>query len=306
MSREGGKLSIRALRSLISVHRHGSFRAAADAEHLTPAAISQQMRSLELSLDLVLFDRSERTMQLTETGLDLVTEASGIVAAYDNLAETVGALDNLSGELILGAVPTTLTGLVPLALSQLKLAHPGVKIRIVPGLSNQLLLQLHRGQIHAAIISRPEILPASLAFSQIAREELTLLVAASISVSSPVDLLKSLPFIRFNRDAVVGRQIEAWLQQNDILVNDVMELEGLDAISSMVAAELGISIVPNLCIAENRHLPLKTISLGKDAPCRTLGLVRHKDTPRTKFIGAVEYALIRAVEIGELNWTTPS
>ena len=57
-------MSIRALRSIISVHRHGSFRAAADAEFLTPAAISQQMRHLEVSWELELFDRTLRTPNL--------------------------------------------------------------------------------------------------------------------------------------------------------------------------------------------------------------------------------------------------
>lgn len=294
-------MSIRALRTLISVQKHGSFRAAADNEHLTPAAISQQMRNLEISLNLTLFDRSGRSPRLTDIGLDLVGEAALVVEAYDTLADKVAGIDDISGELILGAVPTTLTGLVPLALSQLKILHPGLQIRIVPGLSNQLLLQLDRGHIHAALISRPEILTPSLVFSKIATEELVLLVAAKIQAQSANDLLLSQPFIRFNRDAVVGRQIEAWLQSRDIVVHDAMELEGLEAISSMVAANLGISIVPKRCIDESEHLHLKTLPLGLDAPKRTLGIVRRANTPKAKIIGAAETALLKAVDTGKFT-----
>ena len=75
-------MSIRALRSLISIHRHGSFRAAAEAEHLTHAAVSQQMHNLELSRNLTLFDRSLRSPKLTATGLVLVGEADIVVAAH--------------------------------------------------------------------------------------------------------------------------------------------------------------------------------------------------------------------------------
>ena len=146
-------MSIRALRSIISVHRHGSFRAAADAEFLTPAAISQQMRHLEVSWELELFDRTLRTPKFTSTGLALVTEAESVVSAYDNLADKVKSNNEMSGELILGAVPTTLTGLVPLALSQLEKIHPDIRVRISPSLTTQLLLQIDRGQIDAAIIS---------------------------------------------------------------------------------------------------------------------------------------------------------
>lgn len=294
-------MSIRALRTLISIHRHGSFRAAAEAEHLTAAAVSQQMRNLESSWNLELFERSHRSPKLTSTGLALVGEAEIVVAAYDNLADKVSSGDEISGEIILGAVPTTLTGLVPLALSQLKTLHHGVRVRIVPGLSNQLLLQIDRGQIHAAIISKPEMLSRSLNFSKIAAEKLVLLAAESTENLTPLELLQSQPFIRFNRDAVVGRQIEAWLQNNEIVVNDAMELEGLEAISSMVAAELGISIVPKRCILESEHLPLRTISLGKGSPRRILGLVSRTDSPRVSVIKAVETALLKAVSIGEFT-----
>ncbi len=294
-------MSIRALRTLITVHRHGSFRAAAEVERLTPAAVSQQMRNLETSWNLELFDRSQRTPQLTETGLSLVGEASAVISAYDNLAEKVSMGDELSGELILGAIPTTLTGLVPLALSQLKLQHPGIRVRIVPGLSNQLLLQLERGQLHAAVISRPDVISTSLNFSEIAKEDLVLLVSHNTEALPPKELLRSQPFIRFNRDAVVGRQIEAWLQMSEISVSDAMELEGLEAISSMVAAELGISIVPQRCVTVSDHLPLKTLPLGESRPRRVLGLVSHDGAPRTSIIKAMNAALFTAVSIGEFK-----
>lgn len=288
-------MSIRALRTLISVHRYGSFRAAADAERLTPSAVSHQMKNLEGELGLQLFDRSLKTPVLTQTGLMLVGEAVGIVEAYDNLNAKVSESEELSGELILGAVPTTLTGLVPAGLSLLKLEHPGVRVRIIPGLTNELLLQLERGQIHAAIISRPDVLPKALTCSDIVAEALVLLVAESTDDRPPEELLQSLPFIRFTRDAVVGRQIEAWLQQRGIEVSDAMELEGLEAISSMVAAELGVSIVPQSCLAENDHLPLRSVPLEEKGPERVIGLVSQASSPRARVVDAVGAALREAI-----------
>ena len=127
-------------------------------------------------------------------------------------------------------------------------------------------------------------------------------MSASTKQLPPEELLRSQPFIRFNRDAVVGRQIEAWLQGRGISVKDTMELEGLEAISSMVAANLGISIVPKRCITESDQLPLKTISLGKNAPTRTLGLVSLNNTPKIRIIAAAETALLKAVELGSPNY----
>jgi len=81
-----------------------------------------------------------------------------------------------------------------------------------------------------------------------------------------------------------------------------MELEGLEAISSMVAANLGISIVPERCITKSDQLPVRTVSLGKNAPTRTLGLVRRSNTPKVRIIGATETALSKAVELGSLQY----
>ncbi|WP_186827099.1 LysR substrate-binding domain-containing protein [Shimia ponticola] len=288
-------MSIRALRTLIAISRHGSFRAAADSESLTPSAISHQMKTLEQDLQLVLFDRTAKSPVLTQTGQRLVQEAEPIVTAYDNLVERVASGDAVSGDLVLGAVPTTLSGLVPRALASLKTDAPGIRVRIVPGLSNQLMLQLERNQIHAAIISRPDILPPQLHFAEITSEDLVLLAARKAEDLSAQDMLRSQPFIRFTRDAVVGRQIEAWLQRQDITVSDAMELGGLDAIANMVALNLGVSIVPESCLAEHRHLALRTVALDGQPPKRVLGLATPKTSPREEMFKAVQMALKRAV-----------
>ena len=285
----------RALRTLIAVHRHGSFRAAAERENLTPSAVSHQMKNLEHDWKVALFDRSHKTPTLTQAGQALVVEAEEIVAAYDSLPRKVTAGDGLSGELVLGAVPTTLSALVPKGLAQLKQRHPGIRVRIVPGLSNQLLLQLARGQIHGAIISRPEVLPEPLRFSALVAEELVLLVAETVDDMDPKQLLRSKPFIRFSRDAVVGRQIEAWLQKNQIKTLDAMELDGLEAIASMVAAELGVSIIPKNRFPVHAHMPLKTIQLEDNGPKRVLGMVQSHASPRAKMCEAVEHALKAAI-----------
>lgn len=291
-------MSIRALRTLIAVHKHGSFRAAAEAENITPAAVSQQMRNLERSWNLELFERKQRSPKLTITGLALVGEAQPVVSAYDSLAQKVGAGTNVAGELVLGAVPTTLTGLIPLALSRLQISHPEIRVRVVPGLSNQLLLQIDRNEVQAAVISKPEVLPNYMDFTEIAVEKMVLLVARDTPEAQPSEILRTHPFIRFNRDAVVGRQIEDWLRRNDIIVSDAMELDGLEAISSLVAANLGVSIVPLRCVKEHENLPLKRIPLGQDSPRRVLGLAKRKDAPQTNVINAAQAAMLEAVSIG--------
>ena len=286
------------LRTLIAVDDHRTFSDAAAAVHVTHAAVSQQMKALEAELGLALFDRSRRSPELTATGRALVDKARSVVAAYDNMVLSVTEDHSPTGELTLGSVPTCMTGLVPLAVSNLKQNFPSLRIAVQPGLSRKLLSETQRGSIDAALVSRPAVIPAGMACADISVERLQLLAAPDTASDDPLHLLRSQPFIRFNRDAIVGEVIESWLQRRGILVRETMELESLEAISSMVLANLGVSIVPARSVTSPLELPVKRLPLGEDAPTRSLSLVWRTDTPRSRVIDEVRTALLGAVAIG--------
>lgn len=284
-------MSIKHLRTLVAVAEHRTFSAAADAVCLTHAAVSQQIRALETELDLTLFDRSTRTPTLNATGRALVEKAREVLRAYDNMVPSILDETSLGGEIALGAVPTTLTGLMPLAMTMLKRTCPALRLRIRPGLTSPLISALERDQLDVAVVTKPVLLPEVLRFHEIASEPLRLIASAETASDDPMELLSTRPFIRFNRDAVVGTQIETWVQSSKLRVNEAMELDNLDAIASMVHADLGVSIVPKVCVAPSHALPLKWIDLGPTTPFRILGLAFKSDTPKSRIISEIERAL---------------
>ncbi len=291
-------MTIKALRTLIAIEDNGTFTAAADAVHVTHAAVSQQMKGLEEEWQLRIFDRSRRSPTFTPLGRALVARAREVVASYDTLVASVTAGDGLAGKLHLGALPTCLTGLVPLAASLLRERHASLHVVVRPGLTNLLLAETARGNIDASIVTRPAVLPKNLDYADIAEEEIQLVTAPEIASDDPLELLHSEPFIRFSRDAVVGEIIEAWLQDNGIRVRESMELEGLETISSMVLANLGVSLIPKRSVPPRLRLPLRRISLGPGGPRRRLGLVWLRNSPRQRVIGEIVAALREAVGIG--------
>lgn len=293
-------MSIRTLKTLIAVADQGSFSAAAKEVFVTHAAVSQQIRALEDEWKVPLFDRSRRTPELTPAGRALVSKAREVVAAYDNIVPSILGNQGIEGVFSLGAVPTTLTGLVPLAVSKLKRDYSALHVVVVPGLTTSLIQQVERGQLDLAIVSKPQFIPRNLVWYDLAEEALELLASGEAEGKDPIYLLENSPFIRFSRQAVVGGLIETWLQENKIVVRESMELESLEAISSMVYYNLGVSIAPRTCVMASNALPLKHLPLGSGKGLsRMLGCISRADSVRIRAIDEMNVRLAATIREGQ-------
>lgn len=282
------------LRTLIAVHDHGTFSAAAEAIHVTHAAVSQQMKALEAEWNVAIFDRSRRTPDFTPVGRALVEKAREVVAAYDAIVPSATGDDGLRGAVSLGAVPTTLTGLAPRAIARLKASRPALHVGVTPGLTRELLRQVERGAIDAAIVTRPPALPKGLNWVDVAVEPLHLLASPETGDADAATLLAERPFIRFTRNAVVGEMIEGWLQARGVSVTESMELESLEAIASMVLCNLGVSIAPAPCVPLAPPPPLRRLPLEPSPLFRVLGLAARADTAKGRVLEEVHRALVAA------------
>lgn len=272
-----------------------TFSAAAEVVHVTHAAVSQQMQALEADLGVTLFDRAKRTPELTPIARQIVAKARVLLKDYDTLVSSVLNEDGLSGDVRLGALGTTLTGLTPRAMAVLKARFPGVGLHIRPGLTGDLLAEIERGTLDAAIVTKPHLLPPHVHFRPLAREPLQLIASRDEVSDDPFDLLQNRPFIRFNRNAVLGALIENWILSKRLSVSEAMELNSAEAISSMVQAGLGVSIVPDLAVTPQDGISVKRLSLGADAPSRTLGLAYHMDRVKTRVTEEVFSALTSVI-----------
>ena len=289
-------MSIRRLKTLIAVAEKGTFAAAATARFVSHAAVSQQMKTLEDELGVSIFDRSRRSPVLNQHGRNLVAKARDVVHAYNNMVSSVHDDDRVAGELVFGAVSTCMTSLVPRVVGMLKRRYPKLHVRVVPGLSAELQIQVERGYLDAAVLSEPPFLPNGLSWRAFAEEPLILLASLEEESDDPEWLLESRPFIRFNRRAWLGRQIDEWLQANKLNIREGMELDTLESISSMVFYQLGVSIVPRRCVPSARPLPLKRIPLGPSARPRILGVVARKDGLKFQLLEVLLAELVELVK----------
>ncbi len=289
-------MTIRLLRTLVAVADAKTFSAAAEAVHVTHAAVSQQMQTLEADLGIALFDRSRRTPELTPMAHEIVAKARKLIADYDNLVPSVLSDGGLGGTITLGALRTTLTGLTPQAMAVLKSRFPQIGLHIRPGLTGDLLTDLSRGTLDAAIVTKPHMMPVGLVFRDLVEEPMQLIAAPQEPGDDAIDLLRKRPFIRFNRRAVVGTLIDNWILAKRIRVAETMELDSPEAIASMVHENLGVSIVPDLAVKPLGGPEVKRLGLGSDAPKRMLGLAYPENTVKTPAIDGLFEALISVID----------
>lgn len=288
-------MTIRLLRTLVAIAETETFSAAAKVVHVTHAAVSQQMQTLEADLGVALFNRNKRTPELTPIGHQIVAMARKLISDYDNLVPSVLDDGGLSGVIRLGVLRTTLTGLTPQAMAALKSKYPEIGLHIRPGLTGTLIAEIERGNLDAAIVTKPHLMPVGVVFRELTQEPMQLIAATEEPENDPIKLLKSRPFIRFNRNAVVGALIDNWIVSNRIRVAETMELDSPEAIASMVHANLGVSIVPDLAVKPIDAVKVKRISLGADAPRRTLGLVYQESQLKMRAIDELFDALASVI-----------
>lgn len=285
-------MSIALLKTLITVSETGTFAAAAERMGVTQAAIGQQMRRLEAQTGQSIFDRSTGKPVMTAQGQDLVAQARDLVRSFDDLMAPETSHQALTGELKLGAVPSTLTELVPIAIKDLVRLHPDLQIRIISGLSVDLLDQVERGALDAAITSKPASLAGHLQWHSLTREPLVLITPPDVPDQSPKAHLTSALYVRHTRRAEAGQLAETWLRRNRVSVRTAMELETLEAVSRMVAHGLGVSLVPDICVPGAMFDGVARVSLGEDAPNRELGVLSRAPNRLTEELIAKMTALI--------------
>lgn len=284
-------MDVKTLYSIIAVADHGSFNAAARALGLSLSAISVQMRALEDEVGMTLFDRSRRPPPLTDEGRDFVERARELIADWERLSASLKR-DPSGGTLRIGAVHTTVSGLLPNALKRLRERLPELNIRLSTGLTHDLEAAVRGGRIDVAITSEPENLSSDLSFTAFCEEPLVVIAGTDSKGDTVRNVLQHNTYVRFNRQARVGSLIDDALAANRIKVHSTMEIDTLEGVISLVAAGLGVSVVParsGIAFPDT----IRVLRFGKSA-VRRLGLLADRRNARHHFFRPLLDALSEA------------
>lgn len=287
------------LKTFIAVVRYGGFTAAADSIGLTQSAVSSQIRRLEESLGIELFDRTRRSAELNEAGARVLGQAETLVGLYGKLGEC-GADDTAATTLRIGAIASVQSSLLPRTLAALKKQHPRLRVHIDPGLSTRLMDQLDSSEIEAAIMIRPPfgILP-EMRWQSLIYEPFKLLAPSEVKSRDWRKVISSFPFLRYERTSFGGRLVTRFLRDNGLLVNESIELDEIAGLMKLVSEGLGVALVPMV----DAYLPMPAnvhaISLGEKTFYREIGLLRKIKSPQRLMVQDLERCMRDAMTGGK-------
>lgn len=280
-------MSIRALRTLHAIARHGSFASAGAAVGLTQSAVSLQVKSLEEEFGAQLFDRSRRLPILTEAGKILLEKSAEVLALYDQLGAALTEDGTLAGRVKLGVIQTTLATYLPDALVQLNKAHPNARFHVVAGMSAELAAQVAAHELDAAITTelvRPH--PADLISTTLYEDKFWIVAPEGQGHLSQSELLNAYPFIRFDRASWAGRMIDRALRQMNIRPQEEMILDSQSVILSMVERGLGTAVVP-MSEHQARSIPLTCLPFGAPQMTRKIVMLERHGHSGGQLAGAM-------------------
>lgn len=295
-------MDTRFLESFVFVADHGSMAEAARRLNLTPAALAQRIRALERDIGSPLIVRSGRTVTPTQAGARVLARARAFLQSARDLR--AAALDDqATGELHAGAVATAMTGLVPDILARLARSHPRIRVRVSPGGSGELYERVHRGDLDAAIVVKPEFAMAKgCDWRPLRAEPLLVIAPAATRGRDPNVLLAREPFIRLSRDTAGGRLVDRYLRREGIVPHERFEITSLFAITRMVDRGLGIALIPDWPAPWPEGVRVRRMAVDSEEHSRQVGIVHPRTSVRA---GPVKAFLDAATAVAAARVSSP-
>ncbi len=149
-------MTITQLQYVLAVAEHKNFTLAADKCFVTQPTLSMQIQKIEEELNILIFDRTKKPIQLTAIGQKIVEQAKNIVNEAGKIKDIVEYQKGfIGGEFRIGIIPTIMPTLLPMFLNNFIKKYPKIKLIIEELNTNEIITRLKNGHLDAAIAATP-------------------------------------------------------------------------------------------------------------------------------------------------------
>src|SRR5579862_1869120 len=325
-------LDVMRLRVLVAVARYGSVTAAARALNYAQPSVSHHLARLEAETGIKLIQRAGRGIALTDAGRLLAERAAEVIGRLDAAENELAAYTGQrAGRLRLAAFPSALGTIVPAAAAMLRGHHPSADLRLAEAEPREALRMLRAGHVDVAVIFRyfPDgpgpAVPGPAVPGQVSADLADPLAADSeddgidvteglrerLLLDEPVHLVVSAHaaeppgpdlsrYARHRWIAGCDRCRAALLGQcaaAGFVPKIAFTTDDYVAVQALVAADLGVSILPALCLRAARHPGVTTVPLA--GARRHVIAVRYGDPPDPPAVAALIDSLRTAAQASD-------
>lgn len=240
-------VTFRQLRIFLEVAQLGSVTRAAAALHLTPPAVSMQIKEIESQVGLQLFDRAGRTLSLSTAGEYFVVHAKRLLGALRDAENAMGRFKRLEHGLLTVGMVSTAKYFVPRLLAQFRDEHPGIDVRLVVTANREALLtRMDSSDVDLSVMGRPprDLAARSEAF---AAHPLVFVCPPGHTLlrlgRPPVSALAPYPFIVREQGSGTRNAMESFFAEHRFEPRITMEMGSNETIKQAVMAGMGVSFL---------------------------------------------------------------
>lgn len=291
-------MELHQLRYFVATAETGSASRAAARCHVAQPSLSQQIKKLETSLGVRLFDRLGTGMTITDAGRALLPRARAILTEVRDAQANLMREAEHAGVLNVGAIPTIAPYVLPGALAKMRRACPECEISVREDLTENLIDALVAHEIDCAILGGPvghELLEGET----VHREELVVILPPGDSHAARGSVgakdLRECQRISLHEEHCLGRQIEGFCAGSGVGPRIVCRTTQLSTVFELVALGLGISIVPEMA-AERTRARVVVTRFGQNRPTRQIVIAWRKH--RTRPAAALRFAVCVREQLG--------
>lgn len=266
------------LKLFAAVLEHGSITAAAQAMNLSLAAASTRMKGLEHTVGATLLERSKAGASATDAGRALARHAHRVLSELDSLHIEMAAFGRgLRGSVRLLCNTAAMAERLPPRIARFLIAHPDVDVELQELPSEEVLAELRRGTADVGIVA-DHVDTAGLATQAWVDDALVALLPADGSAARPGSLrysqLLDRPFVGLSAEAGLSRFLMQQAARSGKVPHHRVRVSNFDAVACMVAAGVGVAVVPGSAANRWRDATLRIAGLQDPWAKRTL-LICH-------------------------------
>lgn len=275
-------MELRQLLYFVKVAKKEHVTQAAEELHVAQSAVSRQIHQLEEELGVKLFLQKGRNLQLTPVGQLFYKRIEGILKDLDRSVQEVhNFLDPEFGEIRLGFPHSLGIHLIPEVVSEFRKKHPNVKFRLKQGIYPSLIRDVVAGECDLAFISPFPDQHDAVTGQIVLMEELSAILPPNHPLaeceSIALDQLKDEMFVLFSKGYSLRPIVWDACLQAGFTPKISFEGEETDTIRGLVAAGMGVSILPNMSFFQTKTLQPARVCIRDPKVVRPIGLIRRSE-----------------------------